>query len=162
MPGTLHELFLEEVKMDIQGQLVKIRENSNSIADLVHHIKSQGSSPMILQNGNVYNPDIRFGHPDFFYPGVVIEIAYSQSRKDLDSLAERYIVQSGGAIKVVIGLELEYRKGRKAVLSIWRPKHEEEGGKPHVTARKTISEVSEVKKPTLTGLRLRLCTKGKK
>jgi hypothetical protein len=82
-------------------------------------------------------PDTSFWHDDAVYPGVIIEISYSQKRKTLGRLAEDYLLDSDGSVQVVVGLDIEYgRKGsckstsrkstsrkstsRKATLSVWR------------------------------------------
>ena len=38
------------------------------------------------------------------YPGVVIEVSYSQKRKDLPLVAKDYIIGSKGSIGVVVGI----------------------------------------------------------
>ena len=67
-------------------------------------------------------PDASFWHEDAEYPGVIIEVAYSQKRKKLGRLAEDYLLDSDASVQVVIGLDIEYgNKGsRKATLSVWR------------------------------------------
>lgn len=69
-----------------------------------------------------YQPDTSFWHDEAEYPGVVIEVAYSQKRRRLDRLAEDYLLDSDANIRVVIGLDIEYGKqgSRKATLSVWR------------------------------------------
>jgi len=39
----------------------------------------------------------------------------------LSTLAEDYILGSDSDIRVVVGSDIEYRAGRKAIISIWRP-----------------------------------------
>lgn len=69
-----------------------------------------------------YEPDASFIHDDAQYPGVIIEVAYSQKKNRLGRLAENYILDSDASVRVVIGLDIEYGKeSRKAALSIWRP-----------------------------------------
>jgi len=48
-------------------------------------------------------------------------VSYSQKRKDLERLANDYILGSDSDIRVVMGLDIEYKTGKKATLSIWRP-----------------------------------------
>lgn len=38
------------------------------------------------------DPDARFQHDDALWPGVVIEVAYSQSSKDIPNLADDYSI----------------------------------------------------------------------
>jgi hypothetical protein len=67
-----------------------------------------------------HSPDTSFQHFDAQYPGVVMEVSYSQKRKDLPHLARNYILGSMASIQAVIGVDLEYT-GRKATLTVWRP-----------------------------------------
>jgi hypothetical protein len=54
--------------------------------------------------------------------GVVIEVSYSQKWKSLIDLAENYLLESDGGIRVMVGLDLEYKKSKEASISIWRLK----------------------------------------
>jgi len=47
----------------------------------------------------------------------VIEVLYLQKRKDLERLADDYILGSDSDIRVVVGLDIEYKTGKKAPLS---------------------------------------------
>lgn len=48
--------------------------------------------------------DATFQHDDALWPGVVIEVAYSQSSKDIPNLADDYILETNGSVRVVVGL----------------------------------------------------------
>lgn len=78
------------------------------------------------------SPDATFFHSDAALPALVMEVSYSQSRKDLPRLAESYIVDSRHATRCVVGLDIPYGPGKKlmegseeeheeATVSIWRP-----------------------------------------
>jgi len=69
-----------------------------------------------------HEPNAMFTHVGARWPGVVIEVSYSQKRKDLRDLADDYILESNGGIGLVIGLDIEYRGSRKATVSTWRLK----------------------------------------
>lgn len=68
-----------------------------------------------------HEPDSSFWHDDAQYPGVVIEIAYSQKNKRLSRLAEDYLLDSDASIQVVVGLDIEHGKkgSRTATVSVW-------------------------------------------
>lgn len=72
-------------------------------------------------DGNIvkHTPDGSFWHSQAKWPGVVIEVAFSQSLKKLDHVAWDYIGGSNGGIQVVIGLNSEY-KGKRASIFVWR------------------------------------------
>ena len=69
-----------------------------------------------------HEPDASFWHDDAQYPGIIIEVAYSQKRKRVGRLAEEYLLDSDASVQVVVGLDIEYGKegSRKATLSVWR------------------------------------------
>jgi hypothetical protein len=56
-----------------------------------------------------HDPDTSFRYRGTRYPRVVIEVSYSQKRKDLPHLADEDILRSNGNIRVVIGLDVEYK-----------------------------------------------------
>ena len=66
-------------------------------------------------------PDIQFQYPKTAYPGVVVEVSYSQNGKDLKRLAQDYILYSNADVKLFIGFDLSYDGGSSTV-STWRPK----------------------------------------
>ncbi|KAI9766489.1 MAG: hypothetical protein M1839_004893 [Geoglossum umbratile] len=59
---------------------------------------------------------------------VMMDASFSQKRKDLPRLAKGYILGSMGNIAVVIGLDIEYRKTKRATFSIWQPEWGVEDG----------------------------------
>ena len=69
-----------------------------------------------------YQPDTSFWHDNVKYPGVIIEVAYSQKRKRLHRLAENYLLDSDASVQAVVGLDIEYgmKGSHKAALSVWR------------------------------------------
>ncbi|KAF7858464.1 hypothetical protein EAF04_009064 [Stromatinia cepivora] len=119
MPTTLHEAVIIKVMVAIQAQLDSIQSAS---ADFARDILSEGSGSIKFPDGGFdrHDPDAQFRHPRARFPGVVIEVSYSQKRKDLGRLADDYIIGSNGNIKVVVGLDVEYKNTKKATLSVWR------------------------------------------
>jgi hypothetical protein len=67
-------------------------------------------------------PDIMFKYKGAMWPSIVIEVSYSQKKKDLPYLADDYILRSDGGIKVMVGIDLDYRKSKRASISIWQLK----------------------------------------
>jgi anti-sigma-K factor RskA len=53
---------------------------------------------------------------------VIIEIAHSQKGAILNTLAEEYILGSDLEIRVVVGVDIEYSKNKRATFSVWRAK----------------------------------------
>jgi hypothetical protein len=137
MPTTVHETFIEQVVADILDQLRTLGLSGKPCAIFARHIKSLGSSRIVFQSSAEsdptsdprsektyirHEPDASFGHESARYPGVVIEVSYSQKRRSLTRLAEDYILESNGNIRFVVSLDIEYRGSKKATVSIWCPR----------------------------------------
>lgn len=101
------------------------------------HIISQSASPSAIFAGDIensgsaeikfedaeYGPhqlDASFQHPEAQFPGVILELSYSQKKRDLSRLANEYILRLDADIRVVIGVDVEYKGSKKASVSIWR------------------------------------------
>ncbi|KAF2758767.1 hypothetical protein EJ05DRAFT_438545 [Pseudovirgaria hyperparasitica] len=129
MPTAIHELFLARVEEAIHNQLKSIYAESTSRSTFAKKVKIARSTRIHLPNDkdpdgiqSKYEPDTSFWHDDAEYPGVVIEVAYSEKRKHLTSLADAYLLDSDANIQSVVGLDIEYgeKRSRKATLSVWR------------------------------------------
>lgn len=129
MPTAVHELFIDGVEDAIRSQLKDIRGGSGSAATFARSVQAARSTEIYfpvedLPTGtrSKHEPDASFWHSDAQYPGVIIEVAYSQNRKNLSRLAEDYLLDSDASVQVVVGLDIEYGsvKSRKATLSTWR------------------------------------------
>jgi hypothetical protein len=128
MPTAIHELFIEGVENGIRRQLEAISNGSDKKARFAQEVQATRSTEIHFaatasSSKSRYEPDASFGHNDAQYPGVIIEVAYSQNKKRLDRLAENYLVDSDASVRAVVCLDIEYGKkeSRKATLSIWRP-----------------------------------------
>jgi hypothetical protein len=76
------------------------------------------------------------------YPGVVVEVSYSQKRRDLSRLADDYILGSDAEIRAVVGIDLDYRGGKRATLSVWCPRIEiNDAGEKELVAHQTLSDL---------------------
>ncbi|KAF2802115.1 uncharacterized protein BDZ99DRAFT_492279 [Mytilinidion resinicola] len=109
MPTGVHELFIDGVEDAIRSQLKAIRSGSDRAALFAQKVRPARST------------EISFPHDDAQYPGVIIEVAYSQ-KKRLSRLVEDYLLDSDASVQVVVGLDIEYGKegSRKATLLVWR------------------------------------------
>lgn len=146
VPAPVHDLFMAHLKRDILRQIDKIIDGNDSIANLAKGIDSENSTLLPLEDGASRYPDARFRHVKAVHPGVIIEISNSQTTKDLGYLADQYIVETSGSVKVVVGIKLDYGRTLKAELSLWRPQIVEESGQKRLISRQEVSsEVREVK-----------------
>lgn len=128
MPTGVHEVFIDEVEDAIRCQLKAIRDGSGRKAQFAQKVRPARSTEIQFATSassskSKYEPDASFWHDDAQYPGVIIEVAYSQQKTRLARLAENYILDSDASVRVVVGLNIEYGKvgSRKATISIWRP-----------------------------------------
>jgi len=129
MPTGVHELFIDGVEDAIRSQLKLIRNGSDRAALFAQKVRPARSTEVCFQVDDAppgttskHEPDASFWHKDARFPGVIIEVAYSQKRKRLGRLAEDYLLDSNASVQVVVGLDIEYGKkgSRKATLSVWR------------------------------------------
>lgn len=142
MPTLLHELFISRVCEEIKSQLRRLaqlyRASNPTLSAYIESISEcrspdisldlSSSSPdsdnaattTTFDTLSKKSPDAAFKHTSAPLPSVVLEVSYSQKRKDLTYLADAYVAGSYGRIQVVIGLDIEYKDSRKASVSIWR------------------------------------------
>ncbi|KAK7189311.1 hypothetical protein DPSP01_012985 [Paraphaeosphaeria sporulosa] len=74
----------------------------------------------------IHTPDIPFRHEEDALPGTIVEVAYSQTSKDLRRLAYTYLVHSYAAVQVVFGFDLKDGPDQRATFSVWRSKDEDD------------------------------------
>jgi hypothetical protein len=140
MPSVLHESVSSEVIAEILHQLKSIASYEDASAKFAQNIMPSGSGEVKFPDPvyGKHDPDASFRYRGTRYPGVVIEISYSKKRRDLSRLADDYILGSDGNIRVVIGLDVEY-KCKMATLSVWRPRFSiNEDGDEELEAEQTV------------------------
>jgi hypothetical protein len=129
MPSAVHELFIARVEDAIFSQLKSIRKGTDSAAAFAQKLYPARSTEVYFPiedqptaTKSKHEPDSSFWHDDAEFPGVIIEVAYSQKKQRLSRLAEDYLLDSDANVRKVVGLDIEYgRKGsHKATLSVWR------------------------------------------
>jgi len=126
MPSTLHDTFTQNVVFHIENALNALRVQDNPLSTWAGDIRCTSTSDILLEHDGVNNkrskrsPDCAFRHKGAKYPGLIIEVSYSQKAKDLPRLADDYILGSNGNIRTVIGLDLEYSGSYSARLYRWQ------------------------------------------
>lgn len=131
MPSPLHETFCAELVSEITSQLKVLQTGDGPLAEFARKIKHFASSridlPEVMDDGETEysrrEPDASFGHHQAHYPGVIIEVCYSQKSREIPYLADDYILNTDGNVKVVVGLDIDYKKSQRARLSVWRPEY---------------------------------------
>ncbi|KFY05437.1 hypothetical protein V491_09128 [Pseudogymnoascus sp. VKM F-3775] len=124
MPGSLHESFLYYITKDFLRQLDIIAQSDSPSAVFAGDIENSASAEINFEDPEYgpHQPDASFQHPEAQYPGVILELSYSQKKRDLPRLANEYILGSDADIRVVIGIDVEYKGSKKASVSVWRPR----------------------------------------
>ncbi|CZT48682.1 uncharacterized protein RSE6_09421 [Rhynchosporium secalis] len=124
MPTTLHNTFACELVTAIKEGFESLKRSQVETRPFINKIISLSGEIHFEENGKKFKhePDIRFHHEDAAWPGVIIEVSYSQKRKSLIDLAENYLLASDGGIRVMVGIDIEYKKLKEASMSIWRLK----------------------------------------
>ena len=128
MPSYAHELFLARVVEEIQNKLREFTTTDSRSKAFARNIKHNGSPKLVLQSENNNDnqaiikrePDATFHYRGAYWPGVIIEVSYSQKTKALPHLADDYILETNGNVHAVIGLDINYQTG-KGSISMWRP-----------------------------------------
>jgi hypothetical protein len=150
----IHDVFTISVIREIESQLRQIALDTPSptISTLANSVVFRGTSRIFLEGdpttddneSTKRSPDASFRHAEARYPCLVIETSFSQKRKDLERLAEDYILGSCGNVRMVVGLDIEYRASRMATVSVWVPEEGvEEDGTPYLGVKNIVeSEVS--------------------
>ena len=130
MPSPVHDFFSTSFAEEIRDRLNNIKDGGGEAGYFASKIANGGSSRILLAEVDSEGsrdpirrqPDAQFQHEDAVYPGVVVEVSYSQDGKDLAKLAQDYILYSNGDIKAVIGVDINYG-GKESTVSLWRPKY---------------------------------------
>ena len=89
-----------------------------------------------------------FQHKDAHWPSVIFEVSCSRKRQDLPKLAERYILDSNGSVRAVVGLDIKHQRpnetkanSKEAVFSVWQPEIvQNDKGNPELIAVQKIKD----------------------
>ncbi|KAH0829873.1 hypothetical protein FOPE_10713 [Fonsecaea pedrosoi] len=163
-----HEVFLARSAFEIQYQLRQISEQkdiASTTAEFAKHIVDRRHStfyyppPFSTAKKNTErSPDGSWVYHLVCKPSCILEVANSQTTKELAKLAEDYIWGTNAAVRTVVGFDFDYQAGKRATLSIWRPKLNPEGGLTGI--RRELVEIrskdGQRNQDTNAGLRLSL------
>lgn len=157
MATPLHDIFTKCVVKAVELQLQKLglNESKPEVASLAQSIEDFATSRLFVQNEthrSKHAPDGSFYRVGAKYPPLVIETSFTQKRQDLPRLANEYIAGSSGNIKMMIGLDIQYRQNKRATVSVWEPKIGTENGVTYQYVEKTVD--NEVSSPPEAGLAL--------
>lgn len=131
MPSPVHDTFCARIVDEISRQLRQFQENDGPLADFAKQIEHFASSRILIPEDthdgkhkfSRREPDASFGHHRALYPGVIVEVCYSQKSKRISHLADDYILNTDGSVNVVIALDIDYKGSNKATITVWRPEY---------------------------------------
>jgi hypothetical protein len=66
------------------------------------------------------DPDFSFQHCEARWAGVVLEVSYPSKRRTLPHLADDYLLETDGNIRMLVGLDLD-TETKKGTISTWQP-----------------------------------------
>lgn len=144
MPTQLHEWIISTIVGEVSRQLQVLGTRHDASAAFARAIVARGSPTLDFTEAGYgrHDPDAQFRHLDAQYPGVVMEVSYSQKQKDMPYIAEDYILGSDGDIRRVICLDIGYSHSEKATLSAWEPRVvTNEAGEPELIAHQIIADM---------------------
>ena len=168
---NLHEMFQGQFAWPITKQLHELAKGTGASALFAAIIRCIGHADLEFSSGDAWfsrrSPDASYRCRRARYPGVVLEIAYSEKAQDLGRLAKDWIMDSRGNIRLVIGLDIDYGKrmlgkeseSLKAVLSMWRPQFTVVNGRRILTPVQVINDEAfrdDQGNPTNGHLKIRL------
>jgi hypothetical protein len=127
MPTNTHDGFVDSLTLEIWNQLEALRASDEKVQNVMGSLGRRMMGFKLPGKKEKY-PDGAFGSKETKYPRLVIEIANSQSPKNLEELAYTYIQASKNRIRTVLTIDLEYKPPAKrsqgdkcnAVYSIYR------------------------------------------
>ena len=143
MPARIYEEIAASIISDIVLQLHLISNGGGSASIFAKSVSSSGSTTIKSNDPEIsrHDPDGSFIHEKAYSPGAILKVSYSQKRKDLLRLAEDYIYGSDGNIRVVIGIDINY-KDKSAVLLMWQSQIQtNEAGEEELVAHQVLSQV---------------------
>jgi hypothetical protein len=97
MPTLLHNIFASKLEKEIEKSLhslANVEPETRALVENIESVSGQRELSMLdegRQRNITHEPDIMFKHMDAAWPGVVIEVSYSQ-KKSLVDLADDYIL----------------------------------------------------------------------
>ena len=131
MPSPVHDVFCAKLVDEISRQLKQFQQNDSPSADFAREIEHFATSRILIpedgpdgkQTYSRREPDASFGHRQAHYPGVIVEVCYSQKRRRVSHLADEYILNTEGSVNAVIALDIDYKGSKKATVTVWRPQY---------------------------------------
>lgn len=131
MPSPVHDTFCARIVDEISKQLRQFQETDGPLADFAKQVEHFATSRIFIpedthdskQKFSRREPDASFGHRQALYPGVIVEVCYSQKSKRISHLADEYILNTDGSVNAVVALDIDYKGSNRATITVWRPEY---------------------------------------
>ncbi|KAF7519532.1 hypothetical protein PCG10_009937 [Penicillium crustosum] len=131
MPSPLHDVFCAKIVEEISRQLKQFQGSEDPSATFANEVEHLATSRIMIpdeirdgkQSYSKREPDASFKHRRARYPGVIIEVCYSQKSQRVSHLADEYILNTDGSVNAVIALDVDYKGSKKATITVWRPEY---------------------------------------
>lgn len=129
MPSNLHASFISSVSSEIMMRLRDIGRGGDPVSmAFAKDIHSAGCAWIDLvgteeEDGKPKlrrSPDQWFRHRKAHWAGVIVELSYPEKRRAVPHLADDYILDTDGNVRIVVGFDLD-TVTKKATISTWRP-----------------------------------------
>lgn len=131
MPSPLHDVFCAKIVEEILQQLKQFQRSEGPSAAFANEVEHLATSRIMIpdeikdgkQTFSKREPDASFKHRRARYPGVIIEVCYSQKSQRISHLADEYILNTDGSVNAVIALDVDYKGSKNATITVWRPEY---------------------------------------
>jgi hypothetical protein len=128
-PTVLHSCFMSFVVQEIAKRLDDIAKNGDlASSTFAQKIRGMGSARIDLlgsedQEGKPKmrrNPDFSFQHQEARWAGVVLELSHPMKRRAVPHLADDYLLETYGDIRILVGIDLD-TDTKRGCISTWQP-----------------------------------------
>lgn len=131
MPSPLHDTFCAKIVDEISRQIRHYRQSGGLVSSFAEEVEHFSTSRILIpedatngkQTYSRREPDASFGHRQAHYPGVVVEVCYSQKSQRIGCIADDYILNTDGSINAVIAFDIDYEGSKRATVTVWRPEY---------------------------------------
>lgn len=132
-----HEVFLADFEYELQCQLCQISSQDGialTTAEFAEGIVNRRRSTIYYpppfsttKKETERSPDSSWVYRGVHKPSCIIEVANSQTTKNVAKLAEEYIWGTNAAVRTVVGFDFDSRTKKGATMSVWRAKLNNQG-----------------------------------
>lgn len=138
MPTPIHEYLGQKLGDAFKDGLRSIKRICNPATKrLIDDVLPLGSADVRFTETWYRSPDQQFKIKAIYFPGVIFEIACSQTESGLGRAAKDYIIESYGQVQKVVGIKVDSNSSRVS-MTVWSPSFEMDGGVSVVGYQKPV------------------------